>query len=392
MNRNTSRRSLAALLALMLLAGLLAGCTTKGGQPQKDTPAQPEVTATEETSAPTEPEDETLCGASWRQVFGDKTLPEDGWLRPDEVGFYRTGEDGTATVIVMTVEEMHAQLSQLGNLPRTRYFENMLDERFGLLFSTYDMALELGCRKFALPTTLRARDASDAAEYIDATFLLYGSEPNYTVTKDLTDRDGASYRFLTVNFATYTQEMVEQHHEGVEEARRQLGAMDQSLDKATVAMLIYLSVATMDCDLSLQWNTGERITLGWSTLYEAIVHRVAPQQGFTIALYTLFNLAGIDCLYVSGSAVLDQSGALFYTWNIAKIEDNYYVFDTFVDNMRTAEPEFQGVWQLGLCFGMSDQFADLTYDRVPGKFFADKLPTCPKQFDFSQHTGVFPGI
>ena len=376
MQARKRNRVIAALLALALLTGLLAGCTVKGGQAQNETQAAPETTAaaTEAPPAPTEPEDDHSYGASWQQIFGDKDLPVDGWLRPDEVGFYRTEEDGTATVIVMTIDEMHQRLSKLGNLPRTRYFENMLDERFGLLFSTYDMALELGSRFFSFPTSeLRARDAAELGDYFECTYMLYGSEPHYSVTKDLENEVGEKYRFLTVQLAEYTQEQMEKYHEGVEECRRQLSGLPSGLDEFNTALLLYLSVTTIEWDNDAAYDdNGEYI--GVNPLYTGVCQRSTDSAiGYAISLYTLFNLAGIDCLYVSGPLAGDDY-VYFTGWNIAKLGDNYYLFDPFLDSILSDDV---GSY---LFFAVQGDCLSQIYQRTPRKNYEGLLPECPRPY------------
>lgn len=370
--KQKNRKSLLALvLVTALLLGVYSGCARVPAQQSPSSEQQDENDRTEADR----------CGAAWTRVFGDKTLPKSGWLEPDQVGFYRTGEDGKATVIVMTVDEMQEKLSALGNLPRTDYYERMLDERFSLLFSTFDKALELGCAKFALPTTLSSREASDAADYIDSTFLLYGFQPNYTATQDLTDENGETFRFLTVNFTCYTQQMVEMHHRAVEECRAMIAEM-VDLDEIYKAALLYFAAATIAYDGSLEYVNGKQLPLDWCTLYEAVINNVGPRQAFAIQLNTLFNLAGIDCIYASGSTTSTSVGATFYTWNVAQLQGTYYVFDPFIDNlMMTGENADSWAW--GVCFAMTDERANEIVTHIPGLFYKDKLPACTEEFEYS---------
>ena len=119
MNVHKSHPLIAALLALAIVCGLFAGCSDRDSGRKDVTSKATEPPET--TAAPTEPVDEALYGASWRQVFGEKGLTEDGWLQPDEAAFFRTEEDGTASVTVMSLREMQERLDALGHLPRSDY-------------------------------------------------------------------------------------------------------------------------------------------------------------------------------------------------------------------------------------------------------------------------------
>ena len=105
--------SLALLLAILLLAASLSGCAATPAEtfaPESSATISsaaettaPESAAPETTAAPV---DENRCGTSWIKIFGDRSLPAEGWLEPDQVGFYFKSEDGTPSVTVMTVSEL----------------------------------------------------------------------------------------------------------------------------------------------------------------------------------------------------------------------------------------------------------------------------------------------
>ena len=360
MRTSTRTRSAALLLVLAMLLGVFGGCTRKGG-------AQ-EETASDTAAAQ---EDTPVFGASWQQVFGDKTLPAEGWLKPDEVGFYRTDENGTPTVIVMTVDEMRSRLSELGNLPRTHYFEDQLDERFGLLFSSFDMALELGSRSFALPTTLTARSASEAGSQIDATYPLYGTAFHYSVTKDLKDENGDQYHFMRVQITDYTQEQIERYHEAVEECRKRVSFWE-GMEEFPLAVVFYTSVTQNELDQSVLFDEDDQF-VGWNLLYNLICNDTAEASfSYPVGLYTLFNLAGIDCLYVDGTIAIDGS-VEDTAWCIAKLGGSYYIFDPYVDSFLSAD---SGQFVL---FGISDDaFPEVL--RNPYKSYEGLLPDCPNSF------------
>ena len=115
----------------------------------------------------------------------------------------------------------------------------------------------------------------------------------------------------------------------------------------------------------------------WSTLYDALILRYTVCTGYAEAIYCLFNLAGIDCLYLCGSVVEDHV-AEFHAWNEARINGKWYIFDATWDSSVLSA----GVSRDRLIFfGLSDEVSDRYAVRKPWEFMASVRPACEELLD-----------
>ena len=374
MKARTSVRLFAVLLALAMLPGLLAGCTRKDEKSPK-----PDGQDARELVTVAALEVEAVCGASWRQVFGDRTLPEEGWLKPDEVGFIRYEEDGTEVVTVMSLAEIDSYLADLGNLPRSRYLENLADvEDAGLLFKIFDMAFALGSRKFAFPTaTLRAKDAASLLDHLENTYQSAGFGPQFSVTKDLTDGQGSKFHFLTVQLTGFTQQDMDKHCQAVEMARSIVDEMPSALDELGKAKYLYRYVCSTVKYYTYEERPAEYYgNEGWNALYDALVNHDTVCQGYAEAVSTLFNLAGIDCLTVSGPVVAADISVDSHAWNVAKVNGQWYIFDATWDNTDQGKHPYRPLF-----FGISQELANHYMMRRPFSFWEGIVPACNEILD-----------
>ncbi len=65
-----------------------------------------------------------------------------------------------------------------------------------------------------------------------------------------------------------------------------------------------------------------------STSYSVLVKGIGSSRGYAMAMKLLLNKAGIECLVVEGTD---------YTWNIVKIEGDYYHLDASADKLNNKE-------------------------------------------------------
>ncbi len=363
-------RILALLLAVLLLAAPLSGCRTA---PAPETTTQetlaPETSPQETAPAPV---DENRCGTSWIKIFGNRSLPADGWLEPDQVGFYFKSEDEAPSVTVMTVSELLQRVEDMGNLPRSHYLQDMLDERYDLLFACYDMALALGCRQFCFPTAdLRQRDLTEVDEYLYNTFMMYGANRIYSSTKELTDADGKPFRFLTVQISLRNEDDMDKHTQAVDLARQIVDGMPDGLDELGKAKYLYEYMCHNVRYNYEYYDHGD----DWNLLYDALIKHSTVCVGYAEALVTLYNLAGIDCIYVFGTTPFEGDIDGGHAWNYAKVNGQWYIFDTTWDETSSQRP-FKPYY-----FGISTALADYYSPRIGESFWDGKLPACENILD-----------
>ncbi len=387
MKQSLQKRTLAVLLTLAMLLGVFGGCTPKNGAQEEtasDTAAAREETASDTAAAQEETTSDTAAarkvapdfGASWQLVFGDKTLPEDGWLKPDEAAFIRYEEDGTEVVTVMSMYGIDEYLSGLGNLPRSRYLEDLAEVKGKeLLFRIFDTAFELGSRKFAFPTSeLRAADAASLLDALENTYQSYGFGPQFSVTKEMEDENGNKYHFLIVQLTGFTQEDMDKHCRALEKARAIVAEIPDSLDELRKAKYLYRYV----CSHVHYADEGEGYyeREGWNALYDALIDGDTVCRGYAEALSILFNLAGINCLTVNGPVVTDVASVASHAWNVAKVNGAWYIFDSTWDNTDLGKNPYRPLF-----FGISNAVSDTYMKRDLYLFWKDIVPPCYRILD-----------
>jgi len=373
------RKLAAYFLCLILPLSLLSACGSVPLMPSLPVPrdstavTEPVTEAAPPVSSEAEPARDSGEGASLRKIFGDADLSEEQLLYADQVGFrLETGKG--ARVQIMELSKLERRLEALGPLPRTHYYEKLLSEDYHLLFSAFDMALELGSAKFCFPSrSLRARDVSEIVELLNASYPLFDARPRFSVTRELTDGSGEKYRFLTVYLTNCDTEKLREHHLAVEACRAILRAMPEKLtqDPAQYPMTLYSAVVN---SVRYDPNTGSELA-EHSPLYLAILEKRATSYGISAWFYTLMNLAGYDCLLVSGTCfggTEENPHAIYdHSWNIAQLGDAYYVFDPTLDNWYSGDGYLY-------FYAVSEENANEKYPRTIDPFFAELVPPCPE--------------
>ena len=247
-----------------------------------------------------------------------------------------------------------------------------------LLLAAFDMALELGSRKFAFSTgDLRSRDGSDILPYLNQTYPISGTRPQFTVTKDYPGADGTPFHYMTVLLLDCRQEDLDRYKAGVEKAREILAKMPEGMDDLAKAKYLYRYVATHI--LYDERAVGYYSQEDWNTLYDALVKECAVCSGYAASVYCLYNLAGIDCLYVSGevrSETAKVGDIIGHAWNLANINGGWHVFDATWDNTAQAKLVFTPLF-----FGLSDDAIASYADRRYSPFLEKYAPACGEILD-----------
>ncbi len=314
-------------------------------------------------------------GVRWQEVFHDMQLPEEGYIGPDEVGFYLTEADGSHSVLIMTCAELLEWVAALDQLPRTHYYQDLLDDRYSILFACYDRAIELDCGMFCFPTTdLQGKDISEARMYISFTFSMINGSPLYSATEDYVDDEGNALRYIIIEQNLFTIEDHQKYETAMDEARKILEAMPEGLNERETAEYLYRYVAS-----TVSYNYGNYYETDWHTLYDALVLHSTVCSGFSEAIYCLFNMAGIDCLCVNGT-VYNKGNIGRHAWNLAKLDGTWYVFDATWDSTLLQAGDFGDVL---FFFGISDALVNQYGERYIHRFLASVAPTCDHLLDIN---------
>ena len=115
-------------------------------------------------------------------------------------------------------------------------------------------------------------------------------------------------------------------------------------------------------------------------LYDAMVKGVTVCSGYSDAMYYLCNLLGVDCLCVEGNAIsLSRDGGLDgHAWNLARIGEQYYVFDLTAYDSIVMQP-----LPVPIFFALSEKAMYSMGGNSRTNHYADEelIPACESCFD-----------
>lgn len=386
----STTRAVAVLLTAALLFSLLSGCM-RLYLPGVSPPAASSVPVSAETTSENTPVESTPAatvpaspergqmpdnGITWRQLFWDQSLPEDGWLGEGEACFYTTDEAGRGSVTLLSIDQLLEFSSAMEPLPRTHYYEQYLGDRFRVLMAAFDYAMAKGSRKFSFSTAeLEMKDVRELLIYLELSFPISNSKPQFTASKEYVGADGQRFRYLTALFRNFEPEDMKRIQTATERARKIVEEMPEGLDELDRAKYLYRYVAT-HCvyDERAEGYYDQR---DWNSLYDALIKECAVCTGFAEAIYCLFNLAGIDCLYVLGEIRPEDPsvGAVGHAWNLAKVNGDWYIFDATWDSTGKSSV------YAPLYFGLSTEAMNSYADRRLTDFLKEHTPVCDKILD-----------
>lgn len=365
-------RLISSLLCVLLLLAGLSGCGTPQAGPvltSAETAALTTQPATQTEPAPPPTEAPVKNGASLRELFYDKRLPEQNVLEEGQAAFYRQEADGSSSVTVMSLEELEQRLDALGHPPRSAYFESLVDARFRPFFRVYDMAMELGSPRFAFSTRdLRSSDLSSIHRELSYTYQMNVSTPQVNSTKEYTNDAGEHFHFLSVILNHCEQADLDRHVQALAKARQILEEMPAGMNELDTARWLYEYLAkNINYDYDDYYDDED-----WNALYDALVQGSAVCSGYAEALCCLFNLSGIDCVFISGYVFDAGKEALArHAWNTAKFEENWYLFDVTWD-----DSSYDEIWAAPFYFGLSTKVMDYYSRRYIDPLLAPLLPAC----------------
>ena len=369
-----TRQSLAVLLALLFVLGLLAGCgisppplpavSSEASELAQNDPTAGESAAAADT-VPAEPDPE-LPSIPWSKAFRTSKVPE-GVVAADRVAFLRNKGDEGLEVVNVPLAEIYA--GQPEHLPRTRYFEQFMPEALveGLL-PVLDYAMAQGFSRFCIPTSqFHYGTMQEAASFLAQTFNINGNgAPGGLEIQSFPQDDGKTLIFLLVTLGGMEERgLSESYLQGVDEAKRIVDAMPEGLDEE--GKMLYLYQYLTD---NVRYDYDDYYTeQNWCLLYDALVRKKTVCAGFTEALYVMANLAGIECFTLRGYINLGASPGN-HIWNIARINGEYYQFDSTWD-----EGESPADYRY---FGVSDAWMLEHHTEYVTEFAKQYCPPCPE--------------
>ena len=380
------------LLALLLALLLLAGCAGPGEDspavgPVSDpppasteapaAPIQPAPAPTEsETRTPTEPVTEappetvdprTIPGVlpaestprtRLRELSGEAALfyPADQ-LRGD------AGPGSESEGDMVSLEALEAWRDSQPHLPRTR----SLDQRFDAIprfLELMDYCLYNGYAGFAVPEEVLALSSLSEDQWIGIKGMYQADWDQMWIDK------GRGCTLVWFRFPT--GHSGERFVEALTKARQIAAALPPEASDYEKARILYDYLGThVSYDLRKENYYDE----DWGALYDALILERCVCTGFSDALYTLFNLAGLDCYFVSGPVRGKEKTEIeLHQWNVAALEGVYYCFDPTWDEQRVYQIE-------NMYFAVSqdtlDSYGRRSYDKVSQSI----APACHQNLD-----------
>ncbi len=337
------KRIIAALLVFVLLITLLSGCAGKDTAPAADESPQsaPEATPAEPTTAPTaeptaepveEPEAERdrSRDLSWKRAFRDNSLP-DGSLSPEEVAFYEPRDEGGALIHNVAKEELQHWASEQKNLPRTHYYEQFMAENLQELYPVLDYAMAHGYSRASVPTTaFSGQDVAYAAPYLRLSYRINESGIGALSVAAFPLEDGSELQYVLLTLPGMdSRGRISQYREGIAAARDIVAQIPEGSGEYEKVLFLYSWLTE-----HVRYDNNDYYEQGWSLLYDTLVKRSTVCTGYAEAFYVMCNLAGVDCLTVSG---LMQGGIYGHIWNVARVDGIWYMFDATWDGGAAPE-------------------------------------------------------
>lgn len=333
------------LLLAVLLAASTAGCgkETAASAPEpmrsaEPTPKpEPEPTATPASEPTSTPEPDRSISLS--AAFGDETLNE-GSLSPDEIGFYFCDGETEARIAIVSREEVLAWHAAQKTLPRPRFFESYLPEKFSELYPFLDYAYVHSFSRVCIPTARFAfSDFSTGWKYLPLTYNV-NNERLSAFRAAVFDSDGGE----KLEYVTVVINGMDWYGRGNEytEAMAAAEALVESIPEGSgeyeKALYLYRWLTE-----NVSFYQGDYYTGDWNLLYDALIRKQTVCAGYVEALDVLYNLAGIECFMVGGSIYVNDAWGK-HVWNAARIDGDYYLFDATLDaGIPASQYRFFGV-------------------------------------------------
>lgn len=135
-----------------------------------------------------------------------------------------------------------------------------------------------------------------------------------------------NFSYYAVYFSTVQQEA--ELDVEIEALVNQLGLRSDASDYEKITAIYEYICANITYDFEHLENTT--YGLQW-TAYAAVVNKTAVCQGYATLFYRLALEAGIDCRIIAGYAINSKGEREYHSWNLAKVDGQYYYLDSTWD-------------------------------------------------------------
>ena len=339
------------LLAAVLLALLLCACAAQ--------------------EAPSEEADHSH-DLPWRDALMDASLP-DGFVTPDTVAFCISDDQGVHVENV-SFSEISAYLDAQQHLPKTDRFDDLLPERVRAILPVLDYAYCHSSARLCVPTTeLEGSELFAASRWLGMIYHVNDSGVTGRTISSFQNAEGETVNYVFISFnGMNLSASGSRHGEAMAEAKRIVASVPEGADEVETARYLYQYLTD-----HVAYDDNEYYAGNWDLLYDALIGGRTVCAGYEEALYTLYNLAGIECFPVYGNLygpAFDSQEAIEtgtgHAWSIAKLNGEYYEFDPTWD--AGVPPEQYRF------FAISTEDMQAYYPRVYDALTEEYAPPRPK--------------
>ena len=334
------KRGIALILALLMLAAVLSGCGDKGvSEPPLETPL-------EATPEPTPDRD-----LSWARAFHDDSLPE-GSLSPEEIAFFLPNEDGEPSVVNVSREEVWDWWNGQETLPRTHYYEQFMPHTLQGLYPVLDYAVAHSYSSFCVPSTdFTPSDVAVAKKCLQWMYRVNGNIISAESCGSFDLGGGKTLQYILVTLRGMSRQGTRsEYQESIARAREIVAGIPEGSGDCDKIFYLYNWLTE-----NVVFGDDEYYNSEWNLLYDTLVKNRTVCAGYAEALYVMSNLAGVECFVVMGN-LYDGENWESHAWNVAKIDGEYYQFDSTWD---------AGIPPERYCFfGLSDETLQSFWPRL----------------------------
>lgn len=286
-----SKKIVALVLLTAMSARFLAGCETADPESRYD--------------------------ISVRQAFRTSAAG-DGNLDPDSISFYKQTADLVETATVALDEVI--QYTPPYPVPHTGYYEQFLPDGMMQILPIIEYAIAHEYSRICIPSEeFNYGMFGDYAGFLIQTYLL---EFNAMEVASFTMEDGHTLRYMLLTMHGLEASDRAEYRKTHEAAWEIVRSMPPSCQTDLLKAQYLFHYLTENVELNDVHDKPEL-----DSAYDALIGHKTTRAGFAVALFCLYNLAEIECIYLRGYRN-DVVGVQWRAWNAAKIDGNYYLFDS----------------------------------------------------------------
>ncbi len=304
-----------------------------------------------------------------RQAFRTVAV-EDGILDPDNICFYRKNGDSAETHLVSAHEILEYEPPY--PVPHADYYEQFLPDGVKRILPILEYAISHEYSRICIPSEeFHYGLFSDSVWFLAQIYFL---DFDAAEVASFPLENGHTLRYMLVTMFELETGDMEKYRKSHETAWDIVQNMPDSCETDfQKAQYLYHFLTE-----NVEYDDGDYYESEYDLAYDALVKHSTVCAGYAAALFYLYNMAGIDCIYLYG--YLDGGGeGKWHAWNAAKIDGRYYLFDATWDTGN----EIRDYRFFGISSGSMQEF----YPRSMVARIEEYHPVCDRMLTESGSPG-----